>query len=121
MKFLSVLFAKYKATIYAALAVLALTSTAALVTGAYNLGKQREQLSQLADANKKWVEAWSKMNQVREIEQKNMRDLQERWSKIETAQSATGKVKELEKRDEKVRDYRSIELTDDHKRLLDGR
>lgn len=122
MNIVSMFFARHKPTIYAALGVLALTSTVSLMAGAYNIGKQRQELATLAATNKKWADAWGKMSQVREMEQRNAADLQAKIDAIsQGARDDSDRLKELERSNEEVRNILNTRLPDDLRRLLNER
>lgn len=114
--------ARHKAYLYALMVILALTSTVTLCYGTYKLGKQGEQLKQLADANKRWAESWAKMNELREAEQKNAQDLQLKLDAIvASSHTARQKLKELESQNEEARDFLDTRLHPDVAGLLNDR
>lgn len=119
MNLFSSFIARHKAYLYALLVVLALTSVLSLCYGTYQLGKQSEELKNLADANKQWAESWDRMNKLRELEHKNAVDLQGKLDAI-TANNHTArqKLKELERDNEEVRDFLDTRLHPDLERLL---
>lgn len=110
---------RHKAYVYALVFILALTSTVTLCYGTYKLGKQGEQLEQLAEANKKWADAWSKMTELRAVEAENAKQLQLKLDAIVySSHSAKQKLKELERNNEEVRDFLDTRLHPDLERLL---
>lgn len=119
---LSSFIARHKAYLYALMVILALTSTVTLCYGTYKLGKQGEQLKQLADANKRWAESWAKMNELREAEQKNAEALQLKLDAIvASSHTARQKLKELEGQNEEARDFLDTRLHPDVAGLLNDR
>lgn len=120
MNFVIAFFIKYRKHLVPLIAVLALTIPLSL--GVYQLGKQSERLGHLAEANKQWSIAWSKMNEVREIERKNAEDLAVKIDSISKgAHNDSQRLKELEQSNEEVRNILNTRLPDDLKRLLNER
>lgn len=118
---LSAFIGRHKAYIYALLVILALTSVLSLCYGTYKLGKQTEQLEELATANKLWAEAFDKMNELRKLEHENSVALQKTLNEISSLSHADKqRLKELERTNEEVRALLDTPLHDDLKRLLNN-
>lgn len=115
-------FAKFRSELLALLGVLAIASMGAIAVGSYNIGKQREAIDRLADANQKWAGAWETMNRVRELEHANAQELQDKLDALATgAADDSQRLKELERNNAEVKALLATRLPDELRSLLNKR
>lgn len=114
-------FAKFRSELLALLGVLAVASMGAIAVGSYNIGKQREQLQSLTEANHKWADAWEAMSRVRELEHANAQELQDKLDALAAgAADDSQRLKELERNNAEVKALLATRLPDELRSLLNN-